>query len=143
MQASGRQFSAMLRLVAALNGVAALLMASFSLGIVGGDTDSPDLSAPLGYFLLGLGACCLAQLLVFATQLRGARRERESRAPGGRLGMTLAALAFAGGVAGFALGCMSACAIDTSDSGQTSNTVAVYASKPSARSDARKAALFR
>ena len=37
MQAPYRQFTAMLRLIAALNGVAALLLTAFSLGAIGGD----------------------------------------------------------------------------------------------------------
>jgi hypothetical protein len=138
MQAPYKQFTAMLRLIAAFNGVAALLLTAFSLGIVGADTDSPDLSEPLGYFLAGLGACALAQLLVFATQLWRARRVRQSRPPGARLGLVLAALAFAGGVAGFGMGCWSASGIDTSDSGQATNTMAVYAGKlPAHAGDSR------
>ncbi|WP_155803399.1 hypothetical protein [Bordetella sp. FB-8] len=133
----------MLRLVAAFNGVAALLLTSFSLGIVGGDTDSPDLSQPLGCFLFGLAACCLALLLMFATQLRCARGERESRPPRVRLGLTLAALAFASGVAGFAMGCWSACSIDTSDNGQASNTLTVYAGTPSVHFEDKKVAFYR
>ncbi|MGN6580263.1 MAG: hypothetical protein ACTHJ1_09805 [Bordetella sp.] len=128
----------MFRLVAAFNGAAALLLTSFSLGIVGADTASPDLSEPLGYFLAGLGACGLAQLLVFVTQLRQARRMRLSLAPGGHLGLTLAVLAFVGGVAGFGLGCWSASGIDTSDGGQSSNTMAVYAGKLPRHPDVKK-----
>lgn len=134
MQAPYKQFAAMLRLIAAFNGVAALLLTAFSLGIVGADTASPDLSEPLGYFLAGLGACCLAQVLVFLTQLRRVRRMRLSLAPGGRLGLALAVLAFAGAVAGFGMGCWSASGIDTSDSGQATNTMTVYAGKLPARS---------
>lgn len=129
MQAPYKQFTAMLRLIAAFNGAAALLLTAFSLGIVGADTASPDLSGPLGAFLTGLGACGLAQVLVFLTQLRRARRVRLALAPGGHLGLALAVLAFAGGVAGFGLGCWSASGIDISDSAQTTNTVAVYAGK--------------
>lgn len=129
MQAPYKQFTAMLRLVAAFNGAAALLLTAFSLGIVGADTASPDLSEPLSYFLAGLGACGLAQVLVFLTQLRRARRIRLSLPPGGHLGLLLAVLAFAGGVAGFGMGCWSASGIDTSDSGQATNTMAVYAGK--------------
>jgi hypothetical protein len=128
-QAPYRQFTAMLRLIAAFNGGAALLLTAFSLGIVGADTASPDLSEPLGYFLAGLGACGLAQVLVFLAQLRRARRARLSLPPGGHLGLLLAVLAFAGGVAGFGLGCWSASGIDTSDGSQATSTVAVYAGK--------------
>ena len=130
MQAPYKQFTAMLRLIAAFNAAAALLLTAFSLGIVGADTASPDLSQPLGHFLTGLGACGLAQVLVFLTQLRRARRMRLSLPPGGHLGLALAVLAFAGGVAGFGLGCWSASGIDTSDDGgQATNTMAVYAAK--------------
>ena len=141
MRAPYKQLAAMLRLIAAFNGVAALLLTAFSLGIVGADTDSPDLSEPLVYFLAGLGACGLAQVLVFLTQLRRTRRMRLSLAPGGHMGLALAVLAFAGGVAGFGLGCWSASGIDTSDSGQTTNTMTVYAGKLPARSGGKKIAL--
>jgi|GEM_PF-5165409 len=140
MQAPYKQFTAMLRLVAAFNGAAALLLTAFSLGIVGADTASPDLSEPLGYFLAGLGACGLAQALVFLAQLRRARRMRLSLPPGGHLGLILAVLAFACGVAGFGLGCWSASGIDTSDSGQATNTMAVYAGKPPAHFGGKKIA---
>ena len=140
MQAPYKQFTAMLRLVAAFNGAAALLLTAFSLGIVGADTASPDLSEPLSYFLAGLGACGLAQVLVFLTQLRRARRMRLSLPPGGHLGLLLAVLAFAGGVAGFGMGCWSASGIDTSDSGQGTNTMAVYAGKLPAHSGGKKIA---
>lgn len=129
MQSPYKQFTAMLRLIAAFNGGAALLLTAFSLGIVGADTASPDLSEPLGYFLAGLGACGLAQVSIFLAQLRRDRRVRLALPPGGHLGLTLAVLAFAGGVAGFGLGCWSASGIDTSDGGQTTNTMAVYAGK--------------
>ena len=139
MQAPYKPFTAMLRLIAAFNGAAALLLTAFSLGIVGADTASPDLSEPLGYFLAGLGACGLAQVLIFLTQLRRARQVSLSLAPGGRLGLALAVLAFAGGVAGFGLGCWSASGIDTSDSGgQATNTMAVYAGKLPAHPGGKK-----
>jgi len=140
MQAPYKQFTAMLRLIAAFNGLAALLLTAFSLGIVGADTASPDLSEPLGYFLAGLGACGLAQVLIFLTQLRRARRARLSLAPGGHLGLALAVLAFAGGVAGFGSGCWSASGIDTSDSDQATNTMTVYASKLPRHSGGKKIA---
>ncbi|HEX7748172.1 MAG TPA: hypothetical protein VF445_05410 [Bordetella sp.] len=143
MQAPYKQFTAMLRLIAAFNGAAALLLTAFSLGIVGADTASPDLSEPLSYFLAGLGACGLAQVLLFLAQLRRARRMRLSLAPGGHLGLALAILVFAGGVAGFGLGCWSASGIDASDSGQATNTTAVYAGRLPAYTGGKKIAAGR
>lgn len=130
MQAPYRQFTAMLRLIAALNGAAALLLTAFSLGAIGGDIDAPDLSEPVEYFLAGVVACGLAQLLIFLVQLRREQRLRQSRPPGGRLGLILAMLAFAGAVAGFAMGCWTAVSGGGGDdSGQDSNTQAVYMDK--------------
>jgi hypothetical protein len=99
------QFTSVLRLVAGLNGFAALMVTAFSLGILGGDIDPPDLSAPLGYYLAGFSACGLALLLVFLAQLRRERQQRLGREPGARFMLLLAVLAFAGGVAGFGMGC--------------------------------------
>lgn len=99
------QFTSVLRLVAGLNGLAALMVTAFSLGILGSDVDPPDLSTPLAYYLAGFAACGLALLLVFLVQLWRERRQRLGCEPGGRLGLVLAALAFAGGVAGFGMGC--------------------------------------
>ncbi|HEY0294639.1 MAG TPA: hypothetical protein VGC69_04800 [Bordetella sp.] len=130
MGAPYRQFTGMLRMIAALNGLASLMLTAFSLGILGGDVDPPDLSEPLEYFLAGFGACGLALLLIFLTQLWREHRQRLGRTPGGRLGLILAVLAFAGGVAGFGMGCWVS-ADASADDGQGDGTPTAYtAGKP-------------
>ena len=144
MGAPYKQFTDMLRLIAALNGVAALLLTAFSLGILGGDVAAPDLSEPLEWFLGGLGSCGLALLLIFLTQLWREHRVRRSLPPGGHLGLILAALAFAGGVAGFGMGCWVASSYDTSsDSGQAGASQAGYAGRQLLSHPAKKIASFQ
>ncbi|AZY49648.1 hypothetical protein [Bordetella avium] len=61
-----------LRWLAWLNSMASLLLAAFSLGIVGAEVAPTDLSWPLSCFLAGVLAVALAYLLFAATQaLRG------------------------------------------------------------------------
>lgn len=119
------QFTSVLRLVAGLNGFAALMVTAFSLGILGSDVDPPDLSMPLGYYLTGFCACGVALLLVFLMQLSRERRQRLGREPGGRLGLALAVLAFAGGVAGFGMGCWVSVG-GSSNGGQGDETPTTY-----------------
>ena len=57
-----------LRLLAGLNGLAALMLVAFSLGIVGGEVAPPALQAPLALFLAGLAAAMGAML--FGTAAR-------------------------------------------------------------------------
>ncbi|CAB3702776.1 hypothetical protein LMG3431_05514 [Achromobacter pestifer] len=52
-----------------LNGGAALMLAAFSLGIVGGDIAAPDLQLPLALFLGGLLASCLGLLFAYLAQV--------------------------------------------------------------------------
>lgn len=88
------------RLVAGLNGMAALMIAAFALGVIGGDVDPPDLGALLACFLAGLAASGLAiQCAVLAqspwTRMRAGRRWVAM----------LAALSFAAALAAFGAGC--------------------------------------
>lgn len=103
-----------LRMAAWLNAGAALLLVSFSLGIVGGDVAAPDLLLPVSMCLAGLAAACMG--LVFGA-VAGLVMSRTGDAISRRhwpahLMAMLCLLASAGG---FAAGCWlaaSAAAVD-------------------------------
>mgnify|MGYP000066264358 CR=1 FL=1 len=62
-------FAGAFRFLGWLNGAAALILAGFSLGIVGGDIAAPDLQIPLALFLAGLLASCLGLLFAYLAQV--------------------------------------------------------------------------
>ncbi|MGH8816793.1 hypothetical protein [Achromobacter pestifer] len=72
IRSSGMSFSLLagaFRFLGWLNGGAALMLAAFSLGIVGGDIAAPDLQLPLALFLGGLLASCLGLLFAYLAQV--------------------------------------------------------------------------
>ncbi|MFD4837783.1 hypothetical protein ACFWP0_09755 [Achromobacter sp. NPDC058515] len=72
IRASGMSFSMLsgaFRFLGWLNGVAALILVGFSLGVVGGDIAAPDLQIPLALLLAGLLATCLGLLFAYLAQV--------------------------------------------------------------------------
>lgn len=94
-----------LRLLAGLNGLAALMLVAFSLGIVGGEVAPPALQAPLALFLAGLAAAMAATL--FGTAARYLRRRQAAGVRGrGHLPAVVLAIAlYLASVAAFGAGC--------------------------------------
>lgn len=62
-------FVSAFRLLGWLNGGAALVLTGFSLGIVGGDIQAPDLQLPLILLLAGLLASCLGAVFAYLAQV--------------------------------------------------------------------------
>lgn len=62
-------FSGAFRFLGWLNGVAALILVGFSLGVVGGDIAAPDLQVPLALLLAGLLATCLGLVFAYLAQV--------------------------------------------------------------------------
>ncbi|MNS86841.1 hypothetical protein D3C72_1207560 [compost metagenome] len=62
-------FAGAFRFLGWLNGAAALILAGFSLGIVGGDIAAPDLQIPLALLLAGLLSSCLGLLFAYLAQV--------------------------------------------------------------------------
>lgn len=97
-----------LRLLAGLNGLAALMLVAFSLGIVGGEVAPPALQAPLALFLAGLAAAMGAML--FGTAARYLQHRQAAAAAGvrgrGHLpAVVLAVALYLASVAAFGAGC--------------------------------------
>jgi hypothetical protein len=92
-----------------INGVAALMLLAFSLGIVGGDVDPPDLRQPVAAFALGLAACSVGILFSYLAHFCVFRQIAAGRTGKGHwLPMILAALAYFASVAAFVVGCWGA-----------------------------------
>ncbi|WP_459614558.1 hypothetical protein [Bordetella sp. 2513F-2] len=85
-----------------LNGLAALMLAAFMVGVVGGDVAPPDLRVALVCYLAGMAASGCAA--VFAV-LAHAVAERRPASGGQRGVLLLAMLAFLLGLAAFGAGC--------------------------------------
>lgn len=72
LRAAGLPFALLagaFRFLGWLNGAAALGLAAFSLGIVGGDIAAPDLQLPMLLLLAGLLAACLGVLFAYLAQV--------------------------------------------------------------------------
>ena len=79
LRAAGLPFALLagaFRFLGWLNGGAALGLAAFSLGIVGGDIAAPDLQLPLLLLLAGLLLACLGVLFAYLAQVSLLRRRR-------------------------------------------------------------------
>jgi len=109
-----------------LNGGAALLLAAFSLGIVGGDYAPPDLSLPLSAFLLGFAASGLTALFAALAARQVTRRGPALRR--GRLfwpALILMLFCYIAALLAFGAGCWTATGAPVDDSDTTDT---VYAS---------------
>jgi hypothetical protein len=94
-----------------INGIAALMLLAFSLGVVGGDVDAPDLRQPIAAYALGLASCAVGMLFSYLAHFSVFRQVLSGRSGRGHwLPMTLAALAYCASVAAFVMGCWSAAA---------------------------------
>ncbi|OZI70800.1 hypothetical protein [Bordetella genomosp. 12] len=87
-----------------LNGVACLLLMSFSLGIVGSDVAPADLSWPLACFLAGVAATALAFVLCALARIL-AGGGGKSRLWLFWPAMLLALVCYGASIGGFAAGC--------------------------------------
>ncbi|WP_176463948.1 hypothetical protein [Bordetella genomosp. 11] len=92
-----------------INGIAALMLLAFSLGIVGGDVDPPDLRQPISAYALGLAACATGVLFSYLAHFSVFRQIAAGRAGKGHwLPMIVSALAYFASVAAFVMGCWGA-----------------------------------
>jgi hypothetical protein len=92
-----------------INGIAALLLLAFSLGVVGGDVDAPDLRQSIAAYALGLAACALGMLFSYLAHFSVFRQIAAGRAGRGHwLPMLLGAAAYCASVAAFVVGCWAA-----------------------------------
>lgn len=114
--------AASLRWLGWLNGIAALFLTGFSLGIVGGDAPLPDLQAPLALFLAGVVACVVGALLwgwLYGRLLREVR--------GGRWVVVLAVLVHGTAALLFAAGCWTCLVLASGADDALDATYSVYA----------------
>ncbi|ANN78596.1 hypothetical protein [Bordetella flabilis] len=92
-----------------INGIAALMLLAFSLGVIGGDVDAPDLRQPIAAYAVGLAACALGLLFSYLAHFSVFRQVAAGRAGRGHwLPMLLSVLAYCVSVAGFVIGCWGA-----------------------------------
>lgn len=92
-----------------INGIAALMLLAFSLGVVGGDVDPPDLRQPIAAYALGLAACAIGVLFSYLAHFSVFRQIAAGRTGRGHwLPLILAALAYFASVAAFVMGCWGA-----------------------------------
>lgn len=125
--ASHALFGAAVRLVGWLNGLAALMLAAFALGIVGGDVDPPDLRLALLCFLGGGLAAGAAAALAFLAQLSAAGREGAAARWWVRTAVMACLAAGVLAYAGFAAGCWLAVADTVDGDADDDSTPALYA----------------
>jgi hypothetical protein len=92
-----------------INGIAALALVAFALGIIGGDVDPPDLLQPITTFAAGLAACAVGMLFSYLAHFSLFRQIANGRAGRGHwLPLLIAAVAYGFSVAAFVIGCWSA-----------------------------------
>jgi hypothetical protein len=97
------------RFVGWINGIAALMLLGFSLGVVGGDVDPPDLRQAIVAYAMGLAACAVGMLFSYLAHFCVFRQIAAGRAGRGHwLPMVFAAVAYCASVAAFVVGCWSA-----------------------------------
>lgn len=116
-----------------INGIAVLILVAFSLGVVGGDVDPPDLQEPIAAYAAGLAFCAIGMLFSYLThfslfrQIAAGRARRTHWIP-----MLITVLAYLLGVAAFVMGCWSAVSVTASqpkgDVSYNTHTVASPAS---------------
>lgn len=92
-----------------INGIAALTLVAFALGIIGGDVDPPDLMQPISAFAAGLAACAVGMLFSYLAHFSLFRQVANGRAGRGHwLPLLIGAVAYGFSVAAFVIGCWSA-----------------------------------
>jgi ABC-type Fe3+-siderophore transport system permease subunit len=92
-----------------INGIAALTLVAFALGIIGGDVDPPDLQQPIAAFAGGLASCAVGMLFSYLAHFSLFRQIAAGRAGRGHwLPLLISAVAYGFSVAAFVIGCWSA-----------------------------------
>jgi hypothetical protein len=92
-----------------INGIAALALLAFSLGIIGGDVDPPDLRQAIMAYAVGISACAVGILFSYLAHFSVFRQVAAGRAGRGHwLPLVLSVLAYGVSVAAFVIGCWSA-----------------------------------
>jgi len=109
IRAAGMPFALLagaFRFLGWLNGAAALGLAAFSLGMVGGDIAAPDLQLPLFLLLAGLLTACLGAMFGYLAQVSLLRQGYNGRVTRGHLpAQTLALLFYVASALAFCAGC--------------------------------------
>ncbi len=109
IRAAGMPFALLagaFRFLGWLNGGAALGLAAFSLGMVGGDIAAPDLQLPLFLLLAGLLAACLGAMFGYLAQVSLLRQGYNGRVTRGHLpAQALALLCYVASALAFCAGC--------------------------------------
>lgn len=122
MRAAGLPFALLagaFRFLGWLNGVAALGLAAFALGMVGGDIAAPDLQLPLLLLLAGLLAACLGAGFAYVAQVSLLRQGYSGRLTRAHLpAQCLALLCYLASALAFCAGCWLAAGQATTDATQ-------------------------
>ncbi|MFY2645331.1 hypothetical protein ACOTDF_27490 [Achromobacter insuavis] len=128
LRAAGLPFALLagaFRFLGWLNGGAALGLAAFSLGIVGGDIAAPDLQLPLLLLLAGLLLACLGVLFVYLAQVSLLRQGYTGRLTRAHLpAQVLAMLCYVVSALAFCAGCWLAAGQGTTDAAPQMTTYA-------------------
>jgi len=124
--ASHALYGAAVRLSGWLNGLAALMLAAFALGVLGPDVDPPDLRLPLACFLAGGLGAGAAAALAFLAQLAPAPEGGAGRRWWARTAVLACLGAGVLAYAGFAAGCWLVVA-GTMDGVDGDSTLTLYA----------------
>lgn len=128
LRAAGLSFALLagaFRFLGWLNGGAALGLAAFSLGIVGGDIAAPDLQLPLLLLLAGLLLACLGVLFAYLAQVSLLRQGYTGRLTRAHLpAQVLAMLCYVVSALAFCAGCWLAAGQGTTDAAPQMTTYA-------------------
>ncbi|CAB3660140.1 MAG: hypothetical protein J0I68_26330 [Achromobacter sp.] len=128
LRAAGLPFALLagaFRFLGWLNGGAALGLAAFSLGIVGGDIAAPDLQLPLLLLLAGLLLACLGVLFAYLAQVSLLRQGYTGRLTRAHLpAQVLAMLCYVVSALAFCAGCWLAAGQGTTDAAPQMTTYA-------------------
>lgn len=128
LRAAGLPFTLLagaFRFLGWLNGGAALGLAAFSLGIVGGDIAAPDLQLPLLLLLAGLLLACLGVLFAYLAQVSLLRQAYTGHMTRAHLpAQVLAMLCYLVSALAFCAGCWLAAGQGTTDAAPQMTTYA-------------------
>lgn len=96
------------RLLAWANGIALLALTAFSMGLIGGDVDPPDLQQAIAAYTAGLAFCAVGMLFSYLSHFSVFRQIAAARTGRGHwFPMLVAVLAYGCSVAAFVMGCWS------------------------------------